>query len=89
MKEPYGLGIHNNVLFVCEGEYGLKVYDATDPYEITANELAEFSSIHAYDVIPLDSFLFTIGLNGFYIYDFTDLQHITLLGFLEVPETES
>lgn len=31
MTEPYGLGIDNNTLFICEGEHGLKVYDTTDP----------------------------------------------------------
>ncbi len=84
MTEPYGLGIDNHTLFICEGEHGLKVYDATDPYQVTDHKIAEFSSIHAYDVIPLSSFLFMIGEDGFYIYDYSDLQDITLVGTLPV-----
>lgn len=88
MKEPHGLGIDNQTLFVCEGAYGLKVYDATDHRRITSNKLAEFPDIHAYDVIPLASFLFMIGDGGFYIYDYSDLNHISLLGSLPVVAME-
>ena len=88
MTEPYGLGIDNNTLFVCEGHYGLKVFDATDPLAITSHKMAEFSDIHAYDVIPLGSILFMIGDNGFYIYDYSDIEQISLLGTLPVKPLE-
>lgn len=89
MTEPYGLGIDNNTLFICEGEHGLKVYDATNPHEITSHKLSEFTDIHAYDVIPLSSYLFTVGEDGFYIYDYTNLTDITLMGSLSVEAAES
>jgi len=89
MTEPYGLGIDNSTLFICEGEQGLKVFDASNPMEITSNILAEFSDIHAYDVIPLSSYLFTIGEDGFYIYDYSNLSDINLLGSLPIQATES
>jgi hypothetical protein len=88
MTNPHGLGIDNSTLFICEGSYGLKVFDATDPFEISSNKIAEFTDIHAYDVIPLASFLFVIGENGFNIYDYSDLQDITLLGSLPVADID-
>ena len=88
MSDPYGLGIDGNTLFVCEGNHGLKVYDATDPYKITSHKIAEFSEIHAHDVIPLSSFLFMIGEDGFYIYDYSNLQGISLLGTIPVAPVE-
>jgi len=88
MKEPYGLGVDGSTLFVCEGSYGLMVYDATDHRNITSHKLAEFPDIHAYDVIPLTSFLFMIGDEGFYIYDYSDLDQIFLLGILPVEAEE-
>ena len=84
MTEPYGLGINQYTLFVCEGKYGLKVYDATDPYSITDHQIAEFTDIHTYDVIPLSSYLLMTGDDGFQIYDYTDLQDISLIGTLPV-----
>ena len=86
MTSPYGLGIDNGILFVCEGAYGLKVYDATYESAITSHKIAQFPGIHAYDVIPLDDFLFMIGDDGFYIYDYSDLNNITLLGTLLVTQ---
>ena len=89
MTEPYGLGINNQTMFICEGEHGLKVYDAKNPLEIKGNILKEFPDIHAYDVIPLSSMLLTIGLDGFYIYDYSDLSDIRLLGSLPVEGMET
>ena len=89
MTEPYGLGIDNATLFICEGEHGLKVFDASIPGKIASNKIAEFTDIQAYDVIPLSSYLFTIGKDGFYIYDYSDLSDITLLGSLLVEGGES
>jgi hypothetical protein len=88
MSDPYGLGIDGSTLFVCEGDYGLKVYDASDPYAITSNKIADFPAIHAHDVIPLSSFLFMIGDDGFYIYDYSNLTDISLLGTLPVVPSE-
>jgi len=84
MKGPYGLGIDNKVLFVCEGEYGLKVFDATDVHSLAQHKIAEFPDIHAYDVIPLGAFLLMIGDDGFQLYDYSDLENIHLLGSLPV-----
>jgi hypothetical protein len=88
MKEPYGLGIDDGILFVCEGEHGLKVYDASFENDITSHQIAAFPGINAFDVIPLESFLFMIGEDGFYIYDYTDLNNITILGSLPISPSE-
>lgn len=88
MTDPYGLGIDQGTLFVCEGEFGLKVYDATYESSITSHLIAAFPGINAYDVIPLEDFLFMIGEDGFYIYDYSDLNNITLLGNLLISPSE-
>lgn len=88
MTEPYGLGIDDGILFVCEGEFGLKVYDATYETSITSHLISSFPGIHAYDVIPLENFLFMIGDDGFYIYDYSDLNNISILGSLLVSPSE-
>ncbi len=84
MNEPYGLGISGTTLFICQGDNGLVVYDVEDKFNITNNKLAEFPDIHAIDVIPLGSLLFTIGNDGFYIYDYSDLNNIRLLSEIEI-----
>jgi hypothetical protein len=84
MSEPYGLGIDNNTLFICDGDAGLKIYDATDPLTITDNLIKQFSDIQAYDVIPLNGVLMLIGEDGFYQYDYSDLNNIQLLSTIAV-----
>ena len=84
MNGPYGLGIDNGVLFVCDGDAGLKVFDATDSRAITDNQLASYPHINAYDVIPVYGVLMMIGSDGLYQYDYSDLNDIKLLSKLEV-----
>ena len=31
MDNPYGLGLDDDLLFVCDGTSGLKIYDASNP----------------------------------------------------------
>jgi len=84
MTGPYGLGIDDDVLFVCDGTDGLKVYNAADPYLISENLIATFKDINAYDVIPLGNSLLMIGSDGFYQYDYTNLNSIKLISSIKV-----
>lgn len=86
MEEPYGLGISGNTLFICQGKHGLYVYDVANPQAITNNQIAQFSDIHAFDVIPLTGNLYTTGDSGFYIYDYTDPLDIFKVGEIQVAE---
>jgi len=88
MTEPYGLGIDGNTLFICEGEYGLKVFDASNDQDIKNQLLADFSDIHAWDVIPAGGTLLLTGDDGFYLYDYSDLQNISILDSIPVLPNE-
>lgn len=88
MDEPYGLGISGSTLFICQGDNGLVVYNASNPYTIKNNKLAEFNNIQATDVIPVNDILFAIGDSGFYLYDYSDVNEINLLGSIEVEPEE-
>lgn len=84
MHNPHGLGIDDQLLFICDGDAGLKVYDATDKNHIDEHQLARFSNINTYDVIPVNNVLFMIGDDGFYQYDYSDLQNIHQISFIPV-----
>lgn len=86
MYNPHGLGISNGTLFICDGTEGLKVYDASDPLKISDRRIAHFPGIQAFDVIPLNSILLMIGEDGFYQYDYSDLNNIRLLSSIQVVE---
>ena len=70
MDEPYGLGIHENRLFICDGASGLKVYDKTNINELTP--LNHFKDIVTFDVIPLESHLIMVGDEVLYQYEYVE-----------------
>jgi hypothetical protein len=86
MDEPYGLGISDDILFVCDGKSGLKIYNAADPLLITEHILAKFPNIQAYDVIPMGKSLLMIGSDGFYQYDYSDLKNIRQISVIKVKK---
>lgn len=89
MDNPHGLGIDKGRLFLCEGDFGLKVFDASDAHKIAENLITHFEDIKAYDVIPYQEMLLLIGEGGFYQYDYSDLQNIKLLSHIPVVAEEN
>jgi hypothetical protein len=70
MEEPYGLGIMNNTLFVCDGSFGLKVFDTSNVPDLEA--LQNFQNITTFDVIPLQDHLLMVGEGILYQYSYSD-----------------
>ncbi len=68
MNNPYGLGIKDNWLFVCDGDAGLKVYDIQNTPDLRL--IDQFSNINTYDVIPLEDKLLMVGDNTLYQYSY-------------------
>ena len=76
MDNPYGLGVTENNLFVCDGDSGLKVFDRTNPLELKL--VKTFSSLSAKDVIPLPNTLLMIGEKILYQYEYVNGSIILL-----------
>jgi hypothetical protein len=88
MEEPYGLGIDDTLLFVCDGAAGLKIYSAADPKTIDQHKLAEYKNIQAFDVIPLGSVLVMIGTDGLYQYEYSDPANIHQLSIIPIVDLQ-
>ncbi|MDR2584719.1 MAG: hypothetical protein LBC84_00625 [Prevotellaceae bacterium] len=84
MKEPFGLGIDDNLLFVCD--QGLTVFDASDPIKVGAKLIKQFGSIHGFDVIPYNQNLILIGNDGLYQYDYSDMNNIKQVSVIKVDK---
>ena len=74
MTHPHGLSVVDKVLYLCEGDAGLKIFDASDSYRITGNLLSHMQGLHAFDVIVLsgDQIAMIVGEDGVYQYDVKD-----------------
>ncbi|HUS86739.1 MAG TPA: hypothetical protein VMW76_05820 [Bacteroidales bacterium] len=86
MYNPHGLGKDDDLLFICDGSQGLKIYNASDPLTITSNLLYHYPGINAYDVIPLGDILVMIGDDGMFQYDYSSLDNITLISTISTDK---
>ncbi|MEO7989240.1 MAG: hypothetical protein ABI663_06845 [Chryseolinea sp.] len=87
MTSPYGLGIDENLLFICEGSSGLKVYDISNEQNIQL--LKEVNDIDAYDVIPRDGLLTLTGEDGIFQYRYnTETGDVNLISTIPVTREE-
>ncbi|WP_460219122.1 LVIVD repeat-containing protein [Psychroserpens sp. MEBiC05023] len=66
LTNPYGLGVKDQVLFVCNDE-GINVFDAQNPNNLVLENIYESNSK---DVIPLSSHLITVGENMIQQYNY-------------------
>lgn len=83
MNNPHGLGKDGDILFICDGTAGLKVYDSSDPRMISAHLIKQYPGINAFDVIPIGNILVMIGDDGLYQYDYSDILDIKLLSKIQ------
>jgi hypothetical protein len=86
MTNPHGLGKDGDLLFVCDGTSGLKIFDASDPKTITSHHIKTYGDLDAFDVIPMSNVLFMIGDDGLYQFDYSDVMNISLLSSINVVE---
>lgn len=85
MQNPAGLGVDFPDLFICEGKYGLKSFDASSASNITLQQHIE--KIDAFDVIPLGGkHLLMVGKDGLYQYDATNPKDMKQLSVIPVKQ---
>ncbi|MDC6351251.1 hypothetical protein PP178_06765 [Zeaxanthinibacter sp. PT1] len=72
MDQPYGLGVRDNAIYVCDGASGLKVYDQSDIMNL--EQVQHFSDQTAFDVIPLEDKLLMVGEGVVHQYVYEGLQ---------------
>ena len=66
---PYGLGIKNNSLYVCEGNFGLRTFNVTNTYNPVQVSEILVNNTTFYDVIPYGNILIAQVNDGFILYD--------------------
>ena len=65
MDHPHGLSVVDNNLYLCEGRYGLKVFETDDLNTINKNQIEHVKDIDAKDVIALSKdHLLVVGDDG-------------------------
>lgn len=68
LENPYGLGFKGDMLYVCDGTAGLKLFKRNTPVDLTL--VKTLKNVQAKDVIPLENSLIMIGDNTLYQYKY-------------------
>jgi len=82
LKNPHGLAKDGNLLFVCDGSDGLKLYDASNIGELSL--LDHVKDIETYDVIAWNNLLLVVSKTGLQQYDYSDGKKMKLLSTIQI-----
>ena len=82
MSSPHGLAVDGNLLFICDGEYGLKVFDITEEEAILLLENKD--DFFAYDVIAREGIATVTGSDGIFQFSYRNAQN-TLSLLSKIP----
>lgn len=89
MENPHGLSVSDTVLFVCEGDFGFKVFNIKD--RANPELISHYDSIPSYDVITNygRKELIITGKKGIFQYDYSNPHELKELSqILSFPENE-
>ena len=84
---PHGLSKDGNLLFICDGSDGLKIYDASDVNNLQL--IRQFSNIETYDVIAYNHIALVVAKDGLYQYDYSDVNNIHLISKIGLSNSKS
>ena len=84
MLNPRGLALHNGKLYICEGQYGFKVFSVNKD---DVKEISFDKNLKSEDVIVLDEKnTLLIGTEGFYMLDVTNANSIKVLSSILIEK---
>jgi len=84
MTNPHGLSKDGDLLFICDGEAGLKVYNAANVMDLKL--INEVNNAATYDVIAMNKIALVVAKDGLYQYSYANLPNIRLLSKISVTK---
>lgn len=84
LTNPHGLSKDGNLLFVCDGTDGFKIYNAEDVNNLKL--IKNFSGTETYDVIANNNIALVVAKDGLYQFDYSDPDNIHLLSKINIAK---
>lgn len=82
LREPAGLSKDGNLLLICDGKDGLKIFDATNVNSLV--QIKQISGIETYDVIAMNGLAITVAKDGLYFIDYRQPATASVVGKISV-----
>ena len=84
LKNPHGLSKDGNLLFICDGASGLKVYNAANVRDLV--HLQTIEGIDTYDVIATNNIALVVAKDGLYQYSYANPADLKLLSKMGITK---
>lgn len=84
MKNPHGLALSGNSLYVCEGDFGFKSFRINDVMDVDNNEMEYLQNLKSFDVIAGPKSLIVIGKESVCQFDYSDPAKLKQLSCISV-----
>jgi hypothetical protein len=84
LENPYGLGVYNNKLGICDGSAGFKVFNATNSNNLQLQ--STITNVNAFDVIMNDEIALLIAKDGMYQYNISNSSNPILLSKISITQ---
>ncbi|MBA2329819.1 MAG: hypothetical protein H0V91_09380 [Flavisolibacter sp.] len=77
MTNPHGLAKDGDILFVCDGKDGLKIYNTSNVNDLKL--INHLKNMETFDAIAWNNILILVTNEGVFQYDYTDVKNLKLL----------
>ncbi|MFY8003441.1 MAG: hypothetical protein ACOVNR_01290, partial [Chitinophagaceae bacterium] len=77
LRQPHGLSKEGTILFICDGDDGVKVFNAANPYNLQLLQTIPIKN--SFDVICYNSVAVIVASSGIYQYAYTPNGEINFL----------
>lgn len=84
LTNPHGLSKDGDILFICDGADGLKVYNASDVTNLKL--IKRITGPETYDVIANKNIALVVAKDGLYQYDYSNVNNIHLLSKINIAK---
>ncbi|MGI8949986.1 MAG: LVIVD repeat-containing protein [Chitinophagaceae bacterium] len=84
LTDPHGLSKDGNLLFICDGAAGLKIFNASNANVITP--LKQINDLDTYDVIAQNKIAIVVATDGLYFIDYSNVQDAKIIGKISVSK---
>lgn len=84
LTNPHGLSKDGNLLFICDGAAGFKIFTASDVNNIQLKK--QFTGLETYDVIAYNGLAIVIAQDGLYQYDYSNSNNIRQISKISINQ---
>jgi len=84
LTSPKGLSKDGNLLLVCDGKDGLKIFNATNASQVSL--IKQVSGFEASDVIEMQGLAITVAKDGLYLIDYSNAANASVISKIQINQ---